>query len=87
MKTVWQKMDRGHSTRIHDFRVERSRLNSGKHLYWVFWFENVDWAAPHSKMSGAMNSLKQAKAFIERLKQRDGAKARLKQRLTLVWSA
>lgn len=68
MKTKWQH----NTTYINDFRVERSKLQSGKYLYYVLWIENPHYAAPHFRMSDKMFSLQRARSFIKHLESMPG---------------
>jgi hypothetical protein len=62
----WQENNiRGTTTSYRSCRIDRTTLNSGGHLYYVFWSEHCDWAAPHHRMSMPLRSLQSAKHHID----------------------
>ena len=69
----WNKEYNEHTTMIDGYKVDRIKLQSGKFHYYVCWMENIDWAAPHSKMSYKQPSLSAIKRIINRMK-RDSSK-------------
>ena len=66
---IWTKEESISGGKVGHYRgviVEKT-----KHHYWIYWSENVSWAAPHSKMSDGLRSSQSAKRMIDRLLERE----------------
>lgn len=84
IKIKWTKdtFYRAHAeTRINDFRVTRVTCASGVKHYYVHWILNPTWAAPHSRMSNNLPSLKAVRGLIEHLKTQSNCVSRLHSKL------
>jgi hypothetical protein len=66
-KIKWQKDYIGHKAELDGFEISRVGLQSGRFHYYVHWFENPHYAAPHSRLSQPMASMAQLKKLIKRL--------------------
>ena len=64
---IWKNKDRCATSNYRSCRIDRSTCQSGTKLYYVFWSEHCDWAAPHSRMSEPFRSLQAAKHRLDLL--------------------